>query len=378
MNNIQILGEAYLSSFILIDPDLNKFAKSSDLNILSGQIDMLLNMFQTLSFTSIDDISTIKLKTVGSPELISLEYAIDNYVFKPYTINEEIILFHGQKLYLRAIGKNENFSKDKSNRYQFEMTGKIVASGNIMSLLDKTGTRNDVPAFCFNQLFNGCSCLISAPELPAIELNDSCYLGMFLSCTMLRQVPKLSATKLAENCYKSMFNTCKSLTDVSMLELPANQLEPYCYSYMFGWCSEITAAPQLNASQLADNCYQLMFVDCTKLTQVQDILPAENLSACCYYGMFEGCSSLTKAPELPATELVYECYNRMFRNCDNLNYLKVGFSNWFEDVKGAEENIIPTHKWMENVNGDGIFDCPNDLEIKHDIDHIPAKWTLQV
>jgi hypothetical protein len=145
-------------------------------------------------------------------------------------------------MYLRAVDKNETFSKDTSNYYQFNMTGKIVASGNIMTLLDKTGNCDEVPAYGFFKLFDACSSLISTPKLPALKLNTYCYAAMFKSCNSLLQLPKLPATDIADNCYNTMFRACNSLIDISKFKLPAENLKPYCYAYMFFECNSLENA----------------------------------------------------------------------------------------------------------------------------------------
>lgn len=91
------------------------------------------------------------------------------------------------------------------------MTGKIAASGNVMSLLDETCQRMDVPDYCFNSLFNSCSSLTQAPELPATTLAMEAYSEMFAYCSNLTQAPDLPASTLNRNCYYSMFGGCTNL-----------------------------------------------------------------------------------------------------------------------------------------------------------------------
>ena len=50
-------------------------------------------------------------------------------------------------------------------------------------------------------MFTGCSSLTKAPELPATELKEGCYLNMFNECTSLIQAPELPATVLDNSCY---------------------------------------------------------------------------------------------------------------------------------------------------------------------------------
>ena len=50
-------------------------------------------------------------------------------------------------------------------------------------------------------MFQGCSSLTTAPELPANTLPDWCYTSMFQDCSSLTTAPELPTTTLAENCY---------------------------------------------------------------------------------------------------------------------------------------------------------------------------------
>ena len=168
-------------------------------------------------------------------------------------------------------------------------------------------------------MFEGCSSLTTAPELPATTLASYCYDSMFKGCTSLTAAPKLPATVLAEHCYSNMFYGCTSLTAVPSI-LPATTLVDYCYQYMFRGCSSLTSAPKLPATTLVDYCYEYMF---------------------------QGCTSLTTAPELPATTLVSSCYQRMFINCINLNYIKMLAT----DISAT--NCL--YYWVYNVSGTGTF-----------------------
>ncbi len=160
------------------------------------------------------------------------------------------------KVYLRAKGTgeegNKTFSENKDNYFYLGMpsnaTTTVVASGNIMSLLDRDNFENlnSVPSFAFFRFFNGSSSskntkLIDASQLrlPATELSSQCYAYMFNLCSALTAAPALPATALADSCYYSMFNTCSSLTVAPTL--PATELKKYCYSNMFSSCSGLTS-----------------------------------------------------------------------------------------------------------------------------------------
>lgn len=117
------------------------------------------------------------------------------------------------------------------------------------------------------RIFLNCSSLVYPPELPIIELSDSCYEGMFENCTSLTTAPALPATTLANGCYFEMFSGCTSLTTAPAL--PATTLEGSCYESMFKNCTSLTTAPELPATTLADGCYKSMFSGCTSLNYLK-------------------------------------------------------------------------------------------------------------
>ena len=280
---------------------------------------------------------------------IVLEYRKNSEEWASYTFYSVIDLADGESLQFRA-GPDGNptfrtLRDDTMDYCYFDIsgTGSVVASGNLMSLLDRNLERDylnpyefqrlfyncsslvdasnlKLPATslaraCYLQMFWGCANLTAAPELPATYLAESCYNAMFGLCTSLTSAPELPATSLARSCYISMFTSCTSLTNAPTL--PATTLEIECYSGMFGNCTSLTTAPVLPATTLASDCYSSMFSGCTNLTYIS-ALPATSLAPrCCQY-MFNECTSLTTAPALLATTLADDCYYSMFYGCENL------------------------------------------------------------
>ena len=76
---------------------------------------------------------------------------------------------------------------------------------------------------------------------------------MFNGCTSLTVAPELPATTLQPNCYSSMFNGCTSLTTVSIL--PATTLAEYCYAYMFQGCTSLKLSTTLTG--IYDTAYRI-------------------------------------------------------------------------------------------------------------------------
>ena len=274
-----------------------------------------------LCFTAQEPGSTVKITKNRAAPKVNLQTSTDGISWTPYTVEDVITLANvDDKVYFKAVGSNSTMGRSQSEYNKFVMTGKIAASGNVNSLLEEDENIARIMSlegknFCYSNMFNGCSSLTQAPELPATTLANRCYSNMFKGCTSLTQAPALPATTLADYCYESIFQNCTSLTQAPALH--ATTLANNCYNNMFRSCSSLTQAPELPATTLANQCYNGMFRGCTSLTQAPE-LPAITLTNGCYTYMFNGCSSLTQAPELPATTLAENCYTYMFNGCSSL------------------------------------------------------------
>ena len=259
---------------------------------------------------------------------IDIYYSFDKKNWTHYTVGNDITIPTDGKVYLR--GNNDYFGVYDYDNYDdilyyhhfvFENVSQntlnVEAHGNINSLLSKTNWNEitALPEYCYYQMFNGCTSLITTPALPATTLADSCYRNIFRGCMSLTTAPALPATKLADYCYANMFQDCTSLTTAP--ELPITTLANNCYTQMFQGCTSLTTAPELPATTLANGCYNSMFYGCTSLTTAPE-LPATRLANSCYRNMFKGCTSLTTAPALPATTLAMGCYWGMFYDCSSL------------------------------------------------------------
>jgi hypothetical protein len=66
-------------------------------------------------------------------------------------------------------------------------------------------------------MFEGCTSLTTAPELPATTLASQCYYTMFEGCTSLPTAPELPATTLTNYCYAYMFRYCTRLNYIKAM-----------------------------------------------------------------------------------------------------------------------------------------------------------------
>lgn len=319
--------------------------------------------------------------------LPNLEYSVNNGTWQKVVADNPVV-FGGGLGSLRLRGKCPNGTATNYDDYSTitfkDPTVKVKCSGDIRTLIDYTAYKNAATAnSCFCSLFNGCSVLTSAPELPAKALKMWCYQSMFEGCTSLTQAPVLPATELKNSCYQSMFKGCTELTQAPVL--PATELKNYCYEEMFMGCTALTQAPKLSAENLVWHCYTHMFDGCKSLVKAPD-LPATTLGVSCYSymfancislteapvlnatiiianaykSMFEGCTSLVNAPALPGTELNNDCYNSMFKGCTSLKTAPVlGASKLYEH---CYKEMFFNCSNLESVTILGTFKQSNNLD----------------
>ncbi len=98
-------------------------------------------------------------------------------------INDSLIPLPKKKKALLRGYNPQGISRDYGEVTRFVMTGRIAASGSVMSLIDNVGKSVVIPNDdCFRELFRGCVSLTKAPKLPAIHLTHRCYESMFQAC----------------------------------------------------------------------------------------------------------------------------------------------------------------------------------------------------
>ena len=171
-----------------------------------------------LCFTAEEAGSTVAMSVNGTPTKgQAFETSVDGInwsVFTPGTTTITLVNV-GDKVYFR--GDNTTVSESTSRYYKFVMSGTIEASGNIMSLLDKTCQSTTISnSYCYNYMFDNCTSLTTAPALPATTLGNSCYSYMFYGCTSL-QVYSSSGTGHTKSWRIPTSGTASSYTSQSSM-----------------------------------------------------------------------------------------------------------------------------------------------------------------
>ena len=285
-------------------------SKIGEIRSLDGYGYLTFTAEEATTITLLHNSTTVPHKLLKSTDLV-------NWTEWENPDTNAISLNAGESVYLKSYEETYPGTRGKSQLIYnyFSFSGKIKCDGDIRSIV-----RMIVPydyRYWFNRLFQNCTTLTKAPELPSTVVSEYGYYYMFIGCTSLTTAPELPATNLGSNCYAFMFKDCTSLTTAP--ELPATSLGGNCYQNMFRNCSSLTKGPSvLPAIAMVGSCYQYMFQDCTSLKTAPEIKATKVVGSCCQY-MFDGCTSLTKAPSvLPAMTMEQSCYQRMFQDCKSL------------------------------------------------------------
>ena len=221
-------------------------------SITSGKkiISAYKSKYDYLTFTAVEAGATVKYNNLANT---TAEYSTDGGITWNNGVEVTVTLTNiGDSVKYRGV-----ISADLSTysaRFTFN-SKKISASGSIMSMYNNNPDDTEIAYnYVFTYMFNNCSSLTTAPELPATTLINWCYSAMFQGCTSLTTAPELPATTLTNWCYSAMFQSCTSLTTAP--ELPATTLTDSCYIYMFQDCSNLNYIKCLATDISASNCTQ--------------------------------------------------------------------------------------------------------------------------
>ena len=182
-----------------------------------------------ITFTG--ETSDFTLKATNKEWDGTVEYSTDHNTWTVW--NGSAISSSNKKLYLRGSG-NTTFRTSRGAR--FVLSARAACSGNIQTLLEYSNPPTSIPAeYCYAHMFNGCSNLTQAPELPATTLAKYCYGSMFLDCTSL----KISTSQSSE--YPTVWRIPSAGTISST---PAN----WNYGMLSGTGGTFTYDPSVNTT----------------------------------------------------------------------------------------------------------------------------------
>ena len=316
-----------------------------------------------LTFESLEDNNSFFFIGTDSNYLQTIQVSLDNgktWTEKSSSLERTIIftLNKGEKVLIKSNNWHQN-GKDFNNYNHFKSVKKYIIYGNIASLLYGDDFENQTSLNGIIRTFQGLfleSKLKHSSNLilPATTLTPDCYIYMFEGCTNLISTPELPASTIGIRSYRRMFANCTSLVEPP--ELPATYIGHEGYWSMFEGCTSLEYAPELPATEFQTQySYNSMFKDCTSLKRAPSILPCTSLVMGCYYRMFFRCINLENAPKLPALTIPGNAYAGMFEGCNKINFIDASFTT-------IENTTTSLNSWLYHVSPTGIFIKNPDAE----------------
>lgn len=217
-----------------------------------------------------DGEQTVAITKVGSAPAITMQYSYDGVTWDAWDLTA--LPFGGStKVYVRGVNNARFATSNTNNTFTFGTDAYVYVSGIAEALLNG---ENEVlrysGGYTFRCLFKDQTALREADRLrfEAMTNSENCYKEMFNGCSNLLSAPELPATKLGYSPYPSMFAGCTSLIKAPSI-LPAITIGAWAYSSMFKGCTSLVNAPELPAETLAGACYWELFNGCTSLKTIR-------------------------------------------------------------------------------------------------------------
>lgn len=189
---------------------------------------------QYLTLEAIDSTAFSYLKVSGGTILYSLDNGAtwtENY--STYNDHQHItktpVIPAGSKVMFKGVGGADNNILPITSSGDNNYSARFKVYGNVMSMVhgDNFSGKTNLSGMCFSHMFTKCSGLTDAGNLilPALNLSErrqdsdayGCYALMFNQCTSLTTAPELPATGLTSGCYTQMFYGCTSLNYIKCL-----------------------------------------------------------------------------------------------------------------------------------------------------------------
>lgn len=271
-----------------------------------------------LRFTALQNNSKI---TPNISLSCNIEYSTDGVTWYPNTNSQITLSKIGDFVLFR--GDNDQITT-ASGFDRFAMTGNIKASGNIMSILDRTCSKMTISAiYALARLFANCTALTDVSELilPARVIGSDTYESMFES-SGVASMPVILVDFCANQCFAQMFKNCTSLK----------------YAKTPSFKGQSSFSPLMNS----------MFEGCTSLEY-----------ACVDFSSFVG--------TMPNTNVM----DSIFKGCTALKAVKYTLDVW------GNGNATYTNNWLQDASANGVLICPAGLDTTttQDASHMPSGWT---
>ena len=189
---------------------------------------------QYLTLEAIDSTAFYYGKVSGGTILYSLDSGstwTENYYIYSNNVHavKTPVISAGSKVMFKGVGGADNTIRPITSSGDNNYSARFKVYGNVMSMVygDNFSGKTNLSGMCFSHMFTKCSGLTDAGNLilPALNLSErrqdsdvyGCYAMMFNQCTSLTTAPELPATGLTRGCYYSMFYGCSSLNYIKCL-----------------------------------------------------------------------------------------------------------------------------------------------------------------
>lgn len=294
----------------------------------------------TLSLTKTNTSSTI------SPDL---EYSTDRLNWNTWTETEyvrSVSIPANGRVWLR--GNCTGYNGD----FRFSSTGNINADGDIMTIINKSGT-TIVPYMGFASLFRSMSTLKKAPAINASHFER-------LACT-------------------SMFQACYNLNDVSNIKIinpTIGSAGNTIFGTMFADCSYLTSAPEISINNFwnHEHVFSATFNNCIRLTDISKLhITATVAPNNTFYHTFKGCTSLQTGLNISSvnTTGTTNVFEQMYNGCTSLTTAYAPTITW---------DTTKTIDWLNNVAASGTLIADDSISSTiptNNTSGCPTGWTLE-
>ena len=248
------------------------------------------------------------------PSWPSIEYSINGGEWEAFSGSDTLNISNGDNVRFRGVN---------TTMYGcgFTITGGVMASGSVMSLIDGIGNVKTMPSpvnqiGCFQMLFKDCTGLITAPRLTARTLSWYCYNSMFYGCTSLTSHSDIPASEIPSSAMMNMFYGCTSLEHAG--DIKATVVGQNACLSMYEGCESLETAPEMSFEQIGAAGCDYMFKGCISLVNLQDEWGIATIGDSGCFGMFYGCTSLEESAKIRPLSIGSRGMAVMYYGCTSL------------------------------------------------------------
>ena len=250
---------------------------------------------QYLCFTAEEPNSTVSLMAKDSAPVVDLMTSRDGDTWSPYTVGNTITLSNvGDFVQFKAgPGGNQAMGTSSDGYNYFSMTGKVAASGNLVSLLDETCTMNEIVApGAFRRIFFECMSLVKAPEIPFTKLSDYCFKEAFQKVS-ITETPMVQATVYGVRACDNMFSWNTKLTKLNFTDKPISISDNSFKGFFYNVASLVDVPEAIRVSTPSTSSFDALYQFCSSI-KIPTSFYVNELPSSLFYNTYTGCSSLSQ------------------------------------------------------------------------------------